>query len=508
MRSPILLLVATLLFRSAPLAAQQASPYVPIDSWVMPYVEHLIRAGVIADPDPLTRPLKRTAIAAALAGADTASVGAATRETIRHLLAELSSPEGVPLYRADMYIGASAGTQARRDPLRPEGASYGAYQAGIQLAGAAGPIALSSHVYTDRYLRFDPDYTGQKDKSPIGRFTDAYVSLQGKYGEVFLGALARNWGPTGIDGLVTSSYAYSYDHVMIRAGTPIVRAEMLATQLDDMRNPGDTVVRRYWSSTRVFIRPWRWLTLSVDNSELWYGPTRGFELRYLNPLKLSFLTEVDENLPHLQNSIVGGSARIELPRHVTLQGSLVIKGISSGFLSGGCCDAVPSRLGATGVVDFPAGHGVAARAWATVITRWMYRAASGPQSSFMLRGVGLGRNFADYLEAGVSASFVPRPMITLSPELVFLEQGQGDFRLLNPPLPDYGATLFGAGDVIERTLRLGLTGRAQLLRRVDLDFDAGLHFIGNRDHLSGVSDTRFVGRVKGAFRFGGPVRLP
>src|SRR3989442_6540875 len=146
MRSLILLLVATLLFGRAPLAAQQASPYVPIDSWVMPYVEHLIRAGVIADPDPLTRPLKRTAIAAALAGADTTAVGAATRETIRRLLAELSSPEGVPLYRADMYVGASAGTQARRDPLPPHGASYGAYQAGNPLARAVGALALSSDV--------------------------------------------------------------------------------------------------------------------------------------------------------------------------------------------------------------------------------------------------------------------------------------------------------------------------------------------------------------------------
>src|SRR2546428_577797 len=99
-------------------------------------------------------------------------------------------------------------------------------------------------------------------------------------------------------------------------------------------------------------------------------------------------------------------------------------------------------------------------------------------------------------------------MIAVAPGLVFPGRGQGDMRLLNPPLPDYGATLFGAGDVIERTLRLGLTGRAQLLRRVDLDVDAGLHFVRNKDHVSGVSDTRFVGRVKGAFRFGGPVRLP
>ena len=505
MRSRTPLLLATLLAGSAPLGAQQASPYVPIDSWVMPYVEHLIRAGVIADPDPLTRPLKRAAIAEALAGADTARAGAAKRATIRQLVAELRSPEGVPLYRADMYIGASAGTQARRDPLRPQGVSYGAYQAGIQLAGAVGPLALSSHVYTDRYLRLDPDYSGKKDLDPVGRFTDAYVSLQGKYGEVFLGALARNWGPTGMDGFVTSPYAYSYDHVMIRAGTPTVRAEVLATQLDDMKNLGDTLVHRYWSSTRFVVRPWRWLTASIDNATLWYGPNRAFELRFLNPMKLSFVTRADDSLPDNQKSIVAGSVRIGLPRHVALQGSLMIQGISSGFLSGGCCDRVPSRLGLMGLIDFPAGHGVAARAWGSVVTRWAYRSTE-PESAVMLRGVGLGQNFADYLELGVSASLVPRPMITLSPELVFLEQGEGDMRLVNQPLPDYGPTIFGG--VIERTLRLGLTGRAQLLRRVDLDFDAAFHFVSNKDHVSGVSDTRFVGRVKGAFRFGGPVRLP
>src|SRR2546428_446008 len=224
-------------------------------------------------------------------------------------------------------------------------------------------------------------------------------------------------------------------------------------------------------------------------------------------MRLASLTRVEDNLPNNQKSLVAGSARFALPRHISLQGSLVVMGISSGCLSGGCCDAVPSRLGLMGVIDFPAGHGVAARAWGAVVSRWAYRSSGGPEKSVMLRGVGLGQNFADYLEVGVSASLVPRPMITIAPELVFLEQGQGDFRLLNPPLPDYGATLFGAGDVIERTLRLGLKGRAQLLRRVDLDVDAGLHFVRSKDHGSGVSGTRFVGRGKGAVRFGGPGRV-
>src|SRR3989442_13701758 len=111
----------------------------------MPYVEHLIRAGVIADPDPLTRPLRRAAIAAALARADTAAAGAATRETIRRLHAELSAPEGVPLYRADMYAGASQAPQARRDLLRPHGPDDVPYKAALPHPHPVGHFSLSSY---------------------------------------------------------------------------------------------------------------------------------------------------------------------------------------------------------------------------------------------------------------------------------------------------------------------------------------------------------------------------
>src|SRR2546427_12384614 len=96
-------------------------------------------------------------------------------------------------------------------------------------------------------------------------------------------------------------------------------------------------------------------------------------------MKLSSVTAVDAHLPDFQKALVAAPARIALPRHVTLQGSLVIMGISSGFLSGGCCDAVPSRLGLMGLLDFPAGHGIAARAWGSVVSRWAYRAPSGPE---------------------------------------------------------------------------------------------------------------------------------
>jgi len=96
-------------------------------------------------------------------------------------------------------------------------------------------------------------------------------------------------------------------------------------------------------------------------------------------------------------------------------------------------------------------------------------------------------------------------MVTLSPEIVLLRQGQGDFRLPTPPLPVSGPTLFEG--VVERTWRFGIAGRAELLRHVDLDVNAGVHVVGNGDHQEGVSDSRFVGRVRVLYRFGGPVHV-
>src|SRR3989449_11400421 len=65
------------------LAAQEASPYVPLQHWAMPYVEHLIAAGVIADPTPLTRPFRRGDLARALWAADTAQVNEIGRASCR-----------------------------------------------------------------------------------------------------------------------------------------------------------------------------------------------------------------------------------------------------------------------------------------------------------------------------------------------------------------------------------------------------------------------------------------
>src|SRR2546422_7936568 len=99
------LAVASFLLLVPVVAAQEASSYVPLQHWTMPYVEHLIARGVIADPTPLTRPFRRADLVRALRAVDTLTAGDKVTTTVRRLLAALESPGRGPRYRVAGEVG-------------------------------------------------------------------------------------------------------------------------------------------------------------------------------------------------------------------------------------------------------------------------------------------------------------------------------------------------------------------------------------------------------------------
>src|SRR5216683_1203677 len=105
MRALVLLALVT-----APLSAQQASPYVPLQHWAMPYVEQLIASGVLTDPTPLTRPLRQADLVQSLEAIDTFTVNDASFATVRLLLHEFRPRVQGPRYRVDANAGIAAAT--------------------------------------------------------------------------------------------------------------------------------------------------------------------------------------------------------------------------------------------------------------------------------------------------------------------------------------------------------------------------------------------------------------
>src|SRR5205085_12697432 len=171
------LLLIPALTGGAMLQGQQASAYVPLDDWTMPYVEHLIATGAIPDPAPLTRPLRRADVLRALGAADTARLSSAAAATLRRLRAALGSEPRQPHFRVAGGVGAAVANYARRDPLaaidstgpRQAGSGHATGNADLAFELATGHVVATTHLELDTRLKYDPDWLGKKDRAIAGR---------------------------------------------------------------------------------------------------------------------------------------------------------------------------------------------------------------------------------------------------------------------------------------------------------------------------------------------------
>ncbi|HVH68551.1 MAG TPA: hypothetical protein VM716_11850 [Gemmatimonadales bacterium] len=488
------------------LAAQEASSYVPLDDWTMPYVEHLITTGVIADPSPLTRPLRRAELLRALEAVDTLRLNAATTATVHRLQAALGGrdrggePRG-PHVRVAGGIGVAAANYARRDALsaidstgpRQSGSGHGTANADLELELVTPHVIAVTHPRLDTRLKYDPDWFGKKDRVIAGRTAEAYLSAQWKLGEVFFGRLDRNWGPPGIEGLLLSANPYGLDHFAFSVGTATIQLQAMATQLDDRRDSSG-VVHRFMTQHRVLLTPGRWGIALWEGSVL-SGPSRSFEPWYLNALNLGLLEQFNNG--GNVNSFVG--LDVQHRGDVSVYGQLLLDDIQVDRANP--TDKKPPSYAVTAGAAGALGSGSAAwRVWYTRVTNLTYRNEDNLQVP-LYHFLGTGRNFDDYDQLTVTMGLLPRAGLLLTPELTYLRQGEGDPRLPHPPVSAYPTTPTIFQGVVEHTVRLALSGSYAVAGRVDVAFNAGVHRLTNFQHVTGDTRTRFLGSVGLTYRF-------
>jgi len=504
-----------LLLAVAPLsvAAQEASPYIPLDHWAMPYVEHLISAGVIADPTPLTRPLKQRDVRRALGAVDTTTVGPEVRALMRRLTAEWASTQHGPHYRVEGSLAAAAATYTVRDPLEldrgPDNTYnpqaiypypgpflapvrttnrrvFGNVTADVELL--FGPFVGVTHPTVDTRLPHDPDWYATSDNGT--RFAEAYLSGQWRLGEVFFGILDRNWGPSGIQGVLLSDNPYSMDHFALTLGTSGIQLQSVAAQLNTLDSAG-AQVNRYMVQNRLWIHPGRW-TLALSEAGVTSGAGRQLEPWYLNPASITyFRASYGGNV----NSSLG--VDVERRAAATLFGQFMLDDIQVSRNS-------PAELKP---VSYAFTMGAKGRLWTTTAT-WMlfytqvanltYRNEDDFQVP-LYYGLPTGRNFDDYDQATAKLSLLVRPTLLLEPEVTVLRQGDGDPRLRHPLIPEYPTTAVVLQGVVERVVRLAVGGSWQL-GGFSVTGNGGAHFVSNLGHVSGASKTRFVGSIGITYR--------
>ncbi|MFN2571788.1 MAG: hypothetical protein ABR537_09290 [Gemmatimonadales bacterium] len=506
MRSALLLLL--LLPASAP--AQEASPYLPLSHWAQPFLEHLIAAGRIADPSPLSRPFRVQDVVRALEAVDSNVVTGAEWGVVKRIRGDLTRKMRGPSARMDVSAGAAAASHARRDPLRAAGPGHATFDGGAALTLYFGPAVFVSHPYFDTRLKWDPDYLGKKDRVIAGRTAEAYVSAQWRLGELFFGSVDRNWGPRFTDGLLISPSPYSYDHFDIRIGTDGINLEGIITELDDITvvtpdttipgPPPGVVNKRYLIAHRLTVRPPWNTTFSLWEGTIVAGPNRQLEPWFANIFTLGILQQYDQGSQ--ANNQLGLDVTTRIKR-TQLFASVLLDDIQVDKANAGDREppAYAFTVGAQG--------GIARYGWTafyTQVANLTYRTPN-PAEAVMRRNVGLGRNFSDYDQLTLRGSMIVGPGALLEPEVTVLRQGQGDFRLPYPSVAQFDSTPTLFAGTLTRTVRLALAAEVARGRWV-LSGNGGVHLISNAEHVSGASDTRWVGSVQLMWRTKKEGRIP
>jgi hypothetical protein len=502
MRTLVVLMLLTVPITAA---AQRLPPNadLPLDHWTMPYLEHLIARGVIADPTPLVRPWIVSAIGRAVAAADTTDLSGADRATLA-LLRHALVPESADLTLATgAEIGVRAATDARRTEfdLRPAGPGNVVPIGGFTLGMQFGPGLLVMHPEFRGDFYDDPDIGATKQPVP-GRFAEAYVAYRSRLLDVDFGNVSRNWGPPMFPGLLFSNWTPSIDHLYLRFGPQIVSVTFVVAQLDKMANQNGDLSNRYFYAGRLQVRPARWIDLAAWQGTIASGPGRNIDLWFLNPFKTTFQSR-DEH-QQAANVWLGGDGEMRLGRF-KLDGSLTIDDWQL-FKSGTAGDKEPPSYAGSASVTTYAGP-VGLRLGYTRVTNLMYRTPDPSESPITgvnptrgIVGTGLARNYSDYDQATFLATFIPLPGVLLEPEITWLRQGEGDFRLPFPTVAEYPTTPTFLAGIVERTWRLALRGSLRLpLGNLPLggtvEGDAGVHFVSNAQHVQGAKERDFVGSL-------------
>jgi hypothetical protein len=478
----LMLLRLSAILAPALLVAQEASPYIPINHWSTPYIEHLIAAGRMADPSPLSRPFRVDDMLRALSALDSTVVTGSEWATVQKIRAEFQRTTRGPSARIDIDAGIAGSSHARRDPLREAGVGHATFNGGLSMAFYFGPAVVVTHPYFDTRLKWDPDYYGKKDRVIAGRFAEAYVSAQWRYGEIFFGGLDRNWGPRFTQGLLVSPSPYSYDQLDFRIGTPGIYFEGILTQLDDLPDTSGTTNQRHFVAHRLVVRPPGNTVVSLWEGTITAGEGRDLEPWYANIFTLGLVQQYDQNSQ--ANNMLGFDVTTRINR-TQVFGSVLLDDIQVDK-GGGANNEPPSygfTLGAQG--------GIARFGWTafyTQVANLTYRTPN-PAETVMRRNVGLGRNFADYDQLTLRGSMIAGPGVLLEPEVTLLRQGQGDFRLPYPTVAQYDSTPTLFAGTVTRTVRLALAGRVAHGRWM-LSGNGGVHLIHN-----GPAATRWVGTI-------------
>lgn len=429
----------------------------PTFHWSYRLLDELRLRGYLTDLFILRRPFTRGEIARSLL-AVRRDIETGRREispTERGLLNqldeefkdELDELAGImPPYR--LKIGATAdidGVNRSKDLERDDLIHIGVLQAGTRFRealrskisfGIGDRLTFYYGFRFDRNLTDDPRFIGKKFRGNAAMTELAYV--QGRYGPAHFKVGRDNlvFGSGKSAHLLLSDNARTFDMYSADITAGFVKFTAFGIQLDDV--PLDTVIvrgrgpvntaKRYINGHRLDLRLGRWGGVGLSELVIYGGPTRTFELAYVNPINFYHgATLNDEDTLGRPANTLGSIDFTVFPvQKLELFGEFLIDDVK--IEKKNLSDLEPDKFAFMGGVQYanPLGlDGIEVRTEYTRVANRTYNVLFNPWERFLHRNRPiahfLGNNF-DRFEIGGSGWGAPSVFVAASYE--FLRQGQ------------------------------------------------------------------------------------
>ncbi|HEX9109424.1 MAG TPA: hypothetical protein VF832_19420, partial [Longimicrobiales bacterium] len=356
--------------------------------------------------------------------------------------------------------------------------------------GERGRYVVDVRLYHDLYLegngRGDPYGQDPGGIVALNRTDNAYVSARYALGTLFVGRMKRNWGPLGQGGLMVSDGGTSFAQAGLDVGGRHLLLRFFAGELNQVSGKD-----RYMTANHVEYRRDRF-AISIGEANVFQSDV-GWRLRDLNPVELSFFDHDLNPNDGPSNGALDGSLWWQVGA-TTLRGEFFLDDIDVGAHAGA---AAPARFALSGGIrNATLVPGVQLGLDYEAVAAWTYRTLYGTDQ-WTIFGRGLGANQSDFDRLTLSASLLPPiPGLRLTPIGQLQRKGEGDIRLgMTAAEFNTGRTFFLG--VREATVRAALRGRYQPTRHAYAEWDAGVSWVRNADHVRGrkLTELQGVGRV-------------
>jgi hypothetical protein len=272
---------------------------------------------------------------------------------------------------------------------------------GLEFDAAMGPFRLQFAPRWEDRLLDDPDWPrrsrgddqGLALRTPVARLTGRW-----RWFAVEVGEVERNWGPSGVPGLLVGPLGYHRRGAGFAVGPDVLRFQWRTERLSTEPTAAGDVASRWFTVHRLRWRPsQRWEIAGWE--AMVTAETDGIDPARLNPF--AFYTFGKQfGIEDRRNTSVGLDLAFRPGDRTWLEAQLLLDDL---VIWDADENPFPNRFGFTVQARRPTDAGPGWRAWATGLSGLALNTFR-PEEAFVDLGAGLGRIRPDHLAAGVEVS--------------------------------------------------------------------------------------------------------